>query len=134
MSEQANISIVRDLYAALGKGDAAHIRELLLDDQVRLHVSGGHHQFAHEHTGKHNVASYFSSVQGLSGDITVEPETIAASGDRVLAVIHVQGHRADKPDSVLDVRDAQAFTVTNGKITHIQNYAGDQRAKDDFFS
>jgi len=134
MSEQSNISIVRDLYDALSKGDRAYVRETLLDDRVQLHVSGSHHSFAHEHTGRQDVASYFSSIQTLAGDITLEPETIAASGDQVLAVVHVQGHRSDKPGRALDIREVQAFTVTNGKITRIANYAGDQRAKDDFFS
>jgi ketosteroid isomerase-like protein len=134
MSDQSNIAIVRDLYAALSKGDTAHVSEVLLDDQVRLNVAGSHHSFAHEHTGKQNVASYLSSIQSLAGDITVEPETVAASGDQVLAVIHVQGHRTDTPSRALDVRDVQVFTVTGGKITQVTNYAGDQQAKDDFFS
>jgi ketosteroid isomerase-like protein len=131
MSEQSNIAIVQDLYAALSKGDTAHVSGALLDGQVSLHVSGSHHQFAHEHTGNQDVASYLSSIQGLSGDIKVEPETVAASGDQVLAVIHVQGHRAGR---ALDTREVQVFTVTNGKITQITNYAGDQSAKDSFFS
>jgi ketosteroid isomerase-like protein len=126
MSEQSNISVVQDLYAALSKGDTAQF----LDGQVSLRVSGSH-PFAGEHTGAQSVASYFSSVQGLAGDITVEPETIAASGDQVFAAIHVQGHRSGR---TLDTRDVQVFTVTNGKITQITNYAGDQQAKNDFFS
>jgi ketosteroid isomerase-like protein len=133
MSEQSNISVVQNLYAALSKGDTTQVRDLLLDDQVRLHVSGSH-PFAHEHTGNQDVASYFSSIQGLAGDITVEPETVAASGDQVFAVIHVQGHRSGTPGRALDVRDVQVFTVTDGKVTQITNYAGDQQAKDAFFS
>jgi ketosteroid isomerase-like protein len=134
MSDQSNVSIVQDLYAALGKGDMTHVRDVLLDDQVRLDVSGSHHSLAHGHAGKKDVASYLPFVQGLAGDITVEPETIAASGDQVFAVIHVQGHRAGTPSRALDIRDVQVLTVTGGKITQITNYAGDQQAKDDFFA
>jgi ketosteroid isomerase-like protein len=130
MSEQSNISTIQDLYAALGKGDTAHV-QTLLDDQVSLQVSGSHHQFAHEHTGKQDVASYLSSIKGLASDITVSPETVAASGDQVLAQIHVQGNRAGR---ALDVHEVQVFTVTDGKITKVTNYAGDQKAKDGFFS
>ncbi len=101
---------------------------------MRLHVSGSHHALAREHTGKENVASYFSSIQGLADGITIEPETVAASGDQVLAVIRVQRHRADAPGHALDFRDVQVFTVTDGKITQITNYAGDQKAKDGFFA
>jgi ketosteroid isomerase-like protein len=130
MSEQSNISTVRDLYAALSKGDTAHV-QTILDDQVRLQVSGSHHQFAHEHTGKQDVASYLSSIQSLAGDITVSPETVAASGDQVFAEIHVKGHRAGR---ALDVREVQVFTVNGGKVTQVTNYAGDQQAKNEFFS
>lgn len=130
MSEQSNISTVQDLYAALGKGDTAHVTGLL-DDQVSLNVSGSHHSFAHGHTGKQDVAAYLSSIQSLASDITVTPETVAASGDTVFAAIHVQGHRSGR---ALDVRDVQVITVTGGKIAQITNYAGDQKAKDDFFA
>ncbi|WP_194892734.1 nuclear transport factor 2 family protein [Catenulispora pinisilvae] len=134
MSEQSNIAIVRELYAALSKGDTAHVAETLLGDRVRLNVSGSHHAHAREHKGKQNVASYFSSIQSLADGITIEPETVAASGDQVLAVIRVQRHSAGAPGRSLDIREAQAFTVTDGKITQITNYAGDQKAKDDFFA
>jgi ketosteroid isomerase-like protein len=133
MSEQSNISIVQDLYAALSSGDTTRVSGIL-GDQVSLHVSGSHHPFAHQHTGNQNVASYLSSIQTLAGDIKVAPEAVAASGDQVFAVIHVQGHRTDTPSRALDVRDVQVFTVTDGKITQVTNYAGDQQAKDDFFS
>ena len=107
---------------------------MLLDDQVRLDVSGSHHSLARGHTGKQDVAAYLPFVQGLASDITVEPETVAASGDQVLAVIHVQGHRTGTPSRALDIRDVQVFTVADGKITQITNYAGNQQAKDDFFA
>ncbi len=130
MSEQSNVAIVQDLYAALSKGDTAHV-QTLLDDHVGLQVSGSHHKFAHEHTGKQDVASYLSSIQGLAGDITVSPETVAGSGDKVLAQVHVQGHRNGH---ALDVHEVQVFTVTGGKVMQVTNYSGDQKAKDGFFS
>lgn len=132
--EQSNIAIIQDLYASLSKGDTAHVKELLQDDQVRLNVSGSHHPLAHEHTGTEDVASYFASVQGLVGAVTIESESLAASGDQVFALIHVQGSRTDTPGRTLDVREVQVFTVTDGKITQITNYAGDQQAKHDYFA
>jgi ketosteroid isomerase-like protein len=128
MSEDTNISVVQDLYAALSKGDLT----TFLDAQASLAVSGSHHAYAREHTGTQDISSYVPFIQGLAGDITIVPETVAASGDQVLAVIHVQGTRSGR---ALDVREVQVFTLTDdGKITQITNYTGDQQAKDDFFS
>ncbi len=130
MSEQSNISVVQDLYASLSNGDTAHV-QTLLDGGVSLQVSGSHHQYAHEHTGGQDVAAYLSSIQGLAADITISPETVAASGDQVLALIRVQGSRSGR---ALDVREVQVVTLADGKITQITNYAGDQQAKNDFFA
>ncbi|HEV2636333.1 MAG TPA: nuclear transport factor 2 family protein [Actinocrinis sp.] len=132
--EQSNIAIVQDLYASLSKGDTAHVQEALLDDQVLLQVSGSHHSHAREHTGSQDTASYVPFVQSLASDVTIEPETIAAAGDQVFAVLHIQGHRTDAPSRALDVREVQVFTLANGKITQVTNYSGDQQAKDEFFA
>jgi hypothetical protein len=127
MSEQSNISTVQGLYAALNKGDMKQVQADLLHDQVSLHIPG-RHPLARKHEGKQNVIGFFTGVRGKLSDVSVVPETIAATGDQVLAAVRVQGRRNGK--QAFDSRDVHVFTVAAGKITEIRSYSGDQQASD----
>jgi len=134
MSEQSNITLVQDLYDALNKGDTARVSEDLLHDQAKLHVPGKH-PLSKAHSGKGNVVGFFGGIRQIATDVQVEPETIAASGDKVLAVVRIRGNRTGHSGpSSIDTRDVHVFTVTDGKVAEISTFAGDQHTTDAFLA
>ncbi|WP_405494970.1 nuclear transport factor 2 family protein [Nocardia sp. NBC_00511] len=132
MSEQSNIAVVQDLYASLGKADMAHVQQELLHDQAAVQVPG-QHPHAGTHRGSKNAVEFFTKMRGASSEMSLEPQTIAAAGDQVMALVQVRGQRKGK-NKTIDTRDVHVFTVSNGKITQFRSFHGDQNATDDYLS
>ncbi len=133
MSEQSNISTVRDLFAALNKGDLTHAEAEFLHDEVNVHVPG-QHPLASKHVGKQNVLGFYSSVRRQTEEVKFEIETIAAAGNQVLVELHIQARRTSDSPATLDMHGMNAITFAGGKITEIRQYTGDQHATDAYLT
>lgn len=119
MSEQANVLVVRDAYAAFQRGDIQAILDSLTENVEWLAppvepVGGTYH-------GRDGVAQFFKNVNDNSEFTSFEPREFIAQGDRVVALGHYAATvrstgRSYKCDW------AMAFTLTGGKISKFQEY------------
>jgi ketosteroid isomerase-like protein len=121
-SEAANKAVVESLYQAFAAGDGATISGLLAADLVWIEAESGPYADRNPYNGPGAV---FEGVFGRIGvefeGFVVTPATLLPSGDRVVSLGRYTGiNRAT--GEALDAQFVHVFTVTDGKITHMQQY------------
>ncbi|ETK34784.1 nuclear transport factor 2 family protein [Microbispora sp. ATCC PTA-5024] len=131
MSENPSVTIARDFYNALAKGDLDSIRSDQLADDVVFHVPG-RGSLAAEYRGKDQVLGYLGRLGELTENtIRFEPDSFLLGEDTVAAVIRVRGERAGRS---LDDRGVQVFKIAGGKIAERWSYPYDPYVIDEFFA
>ena len=124
MSTQANVQIVRDFFAALGRGDKQGLLALSAED-IEWIIPGEDWPLAGTHRGHAGLADV---LQKASEEIEMtypEPPEFVAQGDRVMVVGVATGkikatNRPFKDEWVFDI------TVRDGKVARIQEYIDTQ--------
>ena len=88
MQEAQNIQLVKDAYAAFGRGDVQGILDRLADGVVWRGVYGAasHVPTAGERRGKDQVRTFFQQVAENFHFSRFEPREFVASGDKVVAL------------------------------------------------
>ncbi len=121
MSEQANVEIVREAYAAYGRGDIQGVLDRLADDVEWVVPGPKEIPYAGERRGKDQVAQFFKLVDETTELNPFEPREFIAEGDKVVVLGYYAG-RAKASDRGLESHWAMAFTLRNGRITQFREY------------
>jgi ketosteroid isomerase-like protein len=119
MSEQGNVQVVQEAYAAYKRGDIQTILDRLTKD-VKW-IAPGVEPIAGTYHGPDEVARFFRQVNEISEFSSFEPDEYVAQGDRVVVLGHYQGI-ARNTGRVYECDWAMAFTVQDGKISKFQEY------------
>jgi uncharacterized protein len=121
MSEQDNIQVVRELFAALARGDAQAVLDTLADD-VEWRLAGPTQvTYAGIRRGKDKVADLFKVIAEASEFEQFEAEEFLAQGDKVVALGH-ERQRIKSTGQVVENDWAMVFTLRDGKIARYRNY------------
>lgn len=132
MSTGENLQLVKDGYAAFGRGDLPGLLSLLAEDIVRdmpgegLPISG-------RYRGRDGVASFFEKLRQEADIMEFQPREFLADGDRVLVVgwermkIKTSGRGAE-------IDWVMSFTVRNGKIAAFRQYTDTKAIADAYKS
>ena len=126
-----NEELVRQGYKAFGEGDMDTLRSLFAPDAV--HVATGNNPLAGEYKGIDDILAYYGKLSELSdGTFTAELKSATAEGDdKVIATHRDKAQRAGK---TLDQDETLTFTLSDGKITRLEEHHSDQAAYDAFWS
>lgn len=120
--ETVTVAVVESLYRAFAAGDGATIAGLLAADLVWVEAEGGPYADRNPYNGPGAV---FEGVFGRIGaefdGFAATPGTFLPSGDRVVAFGRYTGTNKATGEA-LDAQFTHVFTVTDGKITHFQQY------------
>ena len=124
MSTQENVRIVKDLFAAMGRGDRQGLLALSAED-IEWIIPGENWPLAGTHRGPAGLAVLLQRASDMLEISYPEPPEFVAQGDRVLVVGVATGKikATNKPfrdDWVFDI------TVRNGKVTKIREYIDTQ--------
>jgi ketosteroid isomerase-like protein len=119
MSEQANVRLVQEAYAAFNRGDIQAVLNSL-SDNVEW-IAPGVEPVAGTYRGKDGVAQFFQKVKETVEFSAFEPREYVAQGDRVVALGNYKAtaHATGKPyqcDWVM------SFTLRDGKVTKFQEF------------
>ena len=120
MSEQQNISLIRSLYDAFGRGDAQFILDRLASDVEWTLEGPAIIPFAGRRKGVAQVAQYFEALAATQTAQMLSPEQLIGQGDQVAmigrysATVKATGKRIDTPV-------AHFFTLRDGKIARYLN-------------
>lgn len=120
MSAQKNVQIVKDAYAAFGRGDIQSLLALLAED-VEWISPGGALPPAGTYRGLAAVAGFFQKLSEVLEFSSFEPREFVAEGDRVL-VVGFDSWRAKATNKTFEGHWVMAFTVRNGKVTNVREY------------
>ena len=124
MSTRENVQIVKEFFAAIGRGDKQGLLALVAED-IEWIIPGEDWPLAGTHRGHAGVAEVLRKASVELETTYPEPPEFVAQGDRVLVVGVATGKikATNKP-----FRDDWVFAITvqNGKVTKIREYIDTQ--------
>ena len=123
MSESRNVQIVKDAYAAFGRGDAQAI-VAACDDNVEWHaVKGAEGVAPHAglRRGRAQVAQFFQQVGGTIDFQRFEPREFIAQGDQVVVVGEYEGSLRQNGTKMTSDW-VMVFTIRDGRIARFREW------------
>jgi ketosteroid isomerase-like protein len=132
MGALENLQIVKDGYAAFGRGDIAGLLSLLAEDVV-WDMPGRGLPLAGTYRGHDGVASFFQKLGQQADILEFQPREFLADGDRVLVVGWERMKiKATGRDAEIDW--VMAFTIRDGKIAKFREYTDTKEIADAYVS
>ncbi|MEO7717581.1 MAG: nuclear transport factor 2 family protein [Capsulimonas sp.] len=123
MSTHENVQIVKDFFAAMGRGDKQGLLALSSED-VEWIIPGEDWALAGVHRGHAGLADLLQKSSELETSFPEPPEFVA-QGDRVLVVGFATG-KVKATNKTFEDHWVFAMTVRNGKLTNIREYIDTQ--------
>ena len=120
MGVQENVQIVKDAFAAFGRGDIQGLLALLAED-IEWISPGGSLPPTDTYRGHAAVADFFRKLSETVEFSSFETREFVAEGDRVL-VVGFDSWRAKATNRTFEGHWVMAFTVRNGKVTNVREY------------
>ena len=124
MSTEANVQIVRDFFAALGRSDKQGLLALSAED-IEWIIPGEDWPLAGTHRGHAGLNNLLQKANETVETSYPEPPEFIAQGDRVLVVGFARG-RIKATNRTFEDHFVFAITVRNGKLTNIREYIDTQ--------
>ena len=126
-----NEDLVREAYAAFGRGDMDALRDKFFTQDVRYHVTD-RSPLAGDYEGVDQVLQFFARIFEISGGtFSFELHDVLANDEHAVALVTVRGERAGKQ---LNDNMVQISHLRDGKAYEVWNQATDQYAQDEFWS
>ena len=126
-----NEDLVREAYAAFGRGDMDALRDKFFTQDVRYHVTD-RSPLAGDYEGVDQVLQFFARIFEMSGGtFSFELHDVLANDEHAVALVTVRGERAGKQ---LNDNMVQISHLRDGKAYEVWNPATDQYAQDEFWS
>ncbi|MBC8635605.1 nuclear transport factor 2 family protein [Caballeronia sp. EK] len=124
MSTEENVRIVKDFFAAIGRGDEQALLALAAED-IEWIIPGEDWPLAGTHRGHAALANVLQKASNEVDMTYPEPPEFVAQGDRVLVIGVATGkikatNKTFKDDWVF------AITVRNGRLANIREYIDTQ--------
>lgn len=124
-----NEELVRQGYAAFGKGDMDGVRAFFADD-IDWHIPGNS-QLAGDYHGIEAVMAFFGRVMEISGGtFRLEMHDVVAGDNHTVALVTTKGERAGQ---TLNMREAHIYHISDGKAAEFWAFAEDAAEVDRFF-
>jgi uncharacterized protein len=124
MSVQENVQIVKDVFAAMGRGDRQGLLALFAED-IEWIIPGEGWPLAGTHRVQAGLADLLKKASETIEISYPEPPEFVAQGDRVLVVGFARG-RIIATNRTFEDHWVFAITVRNGKVTNIREYIDTQ--------
>ena len=124
MSIQQNVQIVKDFFAAMGRGDKQGVLALAAEN-IEWIIPGEDWPLAGTHRGHAGLADLLQKASEMVETSFPEPPEFVAQGDRVLVVGFARG-KIIATNKTFEDNWVFAITVRNGKLTNIRDYIDTQ--------
>jgi ketosteroid isomerase-like protein len=123
MNTEKNVQIVKDFFAAIGRGDREGLLALVAVD-IEWIIPGEDWPLAGTHRGHAGLADLLETAS-KSIETSTEPREFVAQGDRVLAVGFARG-KIKATNKTFEDDWIFAITVRDGRLTSIREYIDTQ--------
>ena len=124
MSIQENIQIVKNFFAAMGRGDKQGLLAFTAED-IEWIIPGEDWPLAGTHRGHAGLSDLLQKASETVETSFPEPPEFVAQGDRVLVVGFARG-KVKATNRTFEDHFVFAITVRNGKLTNIREYVDTQ--------
>ena len=124
MSTQENVQIVKDFFAATGRGDKQGLLALSAED-IEWIIPGEDWPLAGTHRGHVGLNNLLQKANETVETSYAEPAELIAQGDRVLVVGFARG-RIIATNKTFEDHWVFAITVRNGKLANVREYVDTQ--------
>jgi len=124
MSIEENVQIVKDFFAAMGRGNKQGLLALAAED-IEWIIPGEDWPLAGTHRGHAGLADVLQKASETVETSFPGPPEYVAQGDRVLMIGSARG-RIIATNKTWEDRWVFAITVRNGKVTNIREYIDTQ--------
>jgi len=124
MSIQENVQIVKDAFAAIGRGDMRGLQALSAED-IEWIVPGEDWPLAGTRRGHAGLADLLQTESETVESPFFEAREFVAQGDRVLVVGFTRG-KIIATNKTFEDNWIFAITVRNGKLTNVREYIDTQ--------
>ena len=126
-----NEDLVREGYAAFGRGDLDMLQNRFFASGVRWHFPG-RSPFGGDYTGLGEVMTWLGQTfEASGGTIRIQLHDVIGNDDHVVALTSV---RAEREGRTLEDNTVQVFHIQDGKATEVWTHPADQYASDEFWS
>jgi ketosteroid isomerase-like protein len=126
-----NEDLVREGYAAFGRGDVDALQHKFFAEDVRYHVPGNS-PLGGDYQGVAQVLEWLGRQYELSeGTIRAEVHDVVANDEHAVSLFTVRAERAGK--QVVD-NSVQVFHIRDGKVSEVWSHPADLYAMDEFWS
>ena len=126
-----NEDLVREAYAAFGRGDMDALRKQYWTDDIRWHVPG-RSTLSGDYEGPEQVIQYFARIfEATGGTLGIELHDVLANDEHAVALYTASGERAGKQ---LTDNLVQISHLRDGKASEVWTQSTDQYASDEFYS
>ena len=123
--------LVREAFAAFGRGDIGALQEQYFADDICWHFPG-RGPVAGDHQGPAKVAEMFRHLAQLSGGThRVELHDVIGNDDHVVALHTTRAERAGRQ---LEIDVVQVFHIRDGKVTEAWTHHADLYSMDEFWA
>jgi hypothetical protein len=123
MSIENNVQVVKDFFAAIGRGDRQSLLALSAED-IEWIIPGKDWPLAGTHRGHAGLTALLQKASETV-ETSTEPSEYVAQGDRVLVVGFAKG-KVKATNKTFDDDWVFAITVRNGKVANIREYIDTQ--------
>jgi ketosteroid isomerase-like protein len=123
MSIQKNVQIVKDFFAAMGRGDKQGLLALT-GENIEWIIPGEDWPLAGTHRGHAGLGDVLKASKKMEISSPQPPEFVA-QGDRVLVVGFAKG-KVKSTNKTFEDHFVFAITVRDGKLTNIREYVDTQ--------
>ena len=123
MSTQDNARIVKEFFAAVGRGDRQGLLALAAKD-IEWIIPGEDWPLAGTYRGHAGLANLLETASKKM-ETSTEPREYVAQGDRVLVIGFAKG-KVKATNRTFEDNWVFAITVRNGKLTNIREYIDTQ--------
>ena len=124
MSTQKNVQIVKDLFAAMDRGDKQGLLALSAED-IEWIIPGENWPLAGTYRGHAGLVDLLQKASEMFEISHPEPPEFVAQRDRVLVVGFARG-KVKATNRTFEDHFVFAITVRNGKLTNIREYIDTQ--------
>jgi ketosteroid isomerase-like protein len=126
----SNAELLREGYAAFGRGDLAAVQAVFDPDVVWHAYNLG--QLGGDHRGWPVVQAFFvRTAQLTKGTFHIDVQEILANENSVAAVVYSRGERDGKS---LDSRQIHQYRIVDGRVAEAWQHVGDAKAAERFWS
>jgi ketosteroid isomerase-like protein len=122
MSENVNLDIIKEAYAAFGRGDIAAVLSVQAPNVEFEYAGPDQIPWAGSFRGIDGARKFFAAIEAEADMESFEPQTFVAQGDRVV-VFGFEKMRSKRAGRLYKSHWAHSFTLAGGKIIKFREYS-----------